>query len=56
MRVYREACLPKRSFRGGEWLASEEMVEFSASGAPERPTTSLAQARGGDEVAIGTVG
>jgi hypothetical protein len=32
------------------------MVEFSASGAPERPATSLAQARGGDEVAIGTVG
>jgi hypothetical protein len=37
-------------------LASEEMVEFSASGAPERPATSLAQARRGDEVAIGTVG
>jgi DNA invertase Pin-like site-specific DNA recombinase len=40
----------------GERLASEEMVEFSASGAPERPATSLAQARRGDEVAIGTVG
>jgi hypothetical protein len=37
-------------------LASEEMVEFLASGAPERPATSLAQARRGDEVAIGTVG
>src|SRR5512132_3974513 len=40
----------------GTPLASEEMVEFSASGAPERPVTSLAQARRGDEVAIGTVG
>ncbi len=37
-------------------VASEEMVEFTASGAPERQATSLAQARGGDEVAIGTVG
>jgi hypothetical protein len=41
---------------GTTGVASEEMVEFSASGAPERPATSLAQARRGDEVAIGTVG
>ena len=38
-------------------LASLEVVEFSVgSGAPERPATSLAQARRGDEVAIGSVG